>query len=323
MGRVFRAVVLGILATQGLEGQAPERAAPPRPAYRSGVNLITLNVSVTDRSQRYVSNLDRQDFIVLEDGRPQAVTFFAHSGIPLTVAIVLDTSGSMDGALDAAQEAATGFIRRLSAGDRAAVVDFDSRVNIVQPFTVDIGALEHAVRSTVADGQTALYDALYLSLEALEGLAYAEADTPRRHVIVLLSDGQDTSSKQKLETVLDLANRSNTAIYAVGLGERDEGGRLATFEAESVLRRLAIQTGGRAFFPTDMEQLHSIYNEIRRDLASQYTIAYASTNARRDGRWRNITVRLAQRDLDAHTRPGTSPRASCYGRALDATSRPA
>ena len=304
MGRVFRAVVLGMLATQGLEGQAPERAAPPRPAYRSGVNLVTLNVSVTDRSQRYVSNLDKQDFIVLEDGRPQAVTFFAHSGIPLTVAIVLDTSGSMDGALDAAQEAATGFIRRLAAGDRAAVVDFDSRVSIVQPFTVDIGALEHAVRSTVADGQTALYDALYLSLEALEGLAYAEVDTPRRHAIVLLSDGQDTSSKQQLDTVLDLANRSNTAIYAVGLGERDEGGRLATFEAESALRRLAIQTGGRAFFPTDMEQLHSIYNEIRRDLASQYTIAYASTNARRDGRWRNITVRLAQRDLDAHTRPG-------------------
>ena len=304
MGRVFRAVVLGMLAAQGLDAQAPERAAPPRPAYRGGVNLVTLNVSVTDRSQRYVSHLDKQDFIVLEDGRPQAVSFFAHSGIPLTVAIVLDTSGSMDGALGAAQEAATGFIRRLAAGDRAAVVDFDSRVNVVQPFTVDIGALEHAVRSTVADGQTALYDALYVSLQALEGLAYAEVDTPRRHAIVLLSDGQDTSSKQQLDTVLDLANRSNTAIYAVGLGERDEGGRLATFEAESALRRLAIQTGGRAFFPTDMEQLHGIYHEIRRDLASQYTIAYASTNARRDGRWRNITVRLAQRDLDAHTRPG-------------------
>ena len=254
---------------------------------------------MTDRAQRYVANLDKQDFIVLEDGRPQAVTFFAHSGIPLTVAIVLDTSGSMDGALGAAQEAATGFIRRLAAGDRAAVVDFDTRVRIVQPFTVDIGALENAVRSTVADGRTALYDALYLSLEELEGLSYADVDTPRRHAIVLLSDGQDTSSKQQLENVLDLANRSNTAIYAVGLGERDEGGLLATFEAES-----AIQTGGRAFFPTDMEQLQSIYNEIRRDLASQYTIAYASTNGRRDGRWRNVTVLLAQRDLDAHTRPG-------------------
>jgi Ca-activated chloride channel family protein len=303
MGRVIRAVVLGLLAAQELAAQAPEHAAS-RPAYRSGVNLVTLNVTVTDRAQRYVSNLDKQDFIVLEDGRPQAVTFFAHSGIPLTVAIVLDTSGSMDGALEAAHEAATGFIRRLAVGDRAAVIDFDTRVRVIQPFTIDLGALEKAVRSTIADGRTALYDALHLALQELEGLSYANVDTPRRHAIVLLSDGQDTSSKQQLDTVLDLANRSNTAIYAVGLGERDEGGRLATFEAESALRRLAIQTGGRAFFPTDMEQLHGIYSEIRRDLASQYTLAYASSNARRDGRWRNITVRLAQRDLDAHTRPG-------------------
>ena len=303
MGRIFRAAVLGMLATQGLHGQSPERPVPPRP-FRSGVDLITLNVTVTDGAQRFVTNLGKQDFIVLEDGRPQAVTFFAHSGVPLTVAIVLDTSGSMDGALDVAQEAASGFIRRLAVGDRAAVVDFDTRVRIVQPFTIDVGALEQAVRSTVADGSTALYDAVYTSLEALDRLSYPEADTPRRHAIVLLSDGQDTSSKQQLDNVLDLANRSNTAIYAVGLGERDEGGRLATFQAEFALRRMALQTGGRVFFPTDMQQLQGIYNDIRRDLASQYTIAYASSNGRRDGRWRNITVRLAQRDLDAHTRPG-------------------
>src|SRR4030095_14990239 len=120
MGRVFRAVVLGMLAVQGLAGQAPERPWPPRPAFRSGVALITLNVSVTDRAQRFVTNLGKHDFIVLEDGRPQAVTFFAYSGVPLTVAIVLDSSGSMDNAIGAAQEAAVGVIRRLAAGERAA-----------------------------------------------------------------------------------------------------------------------------------------------------------------------------------------------------------
>ena len=98
MGRVFRAVVLGMLAIQGVQGQTPEQAAPPRP-FRSGVDLVRLNVSVTDRAQRFVTNLGKQDFIVLEDGRPQAVTFFAYSGVPLTVVILLDTSGSMDGAL--------------------------------------------------------------------------------------------------------------------------------------------------------------------------------------------------------------------------------
>jgi Ca-activated chloride channel family protein len=303
MGRILRAVVLGMLATQGIRAQAPDRPAPPRP-YRGGVDLITLNVSVTDRQQRFVTDLGKQDFTVLEDGRPQAVSFFAYSGVPLTVAIVLDTSGSMDNAIGAAQEAASGFIRRLGEGDRAAVVDFDTRVRVLQPFTTDRDALERAVRSTVPDGQTALYDAVYQSLQELASVAYADVDTPRRHAIVLLSDGQDTSSKQQLETVLDLANRSNTAIYAVGLGERDEGGRVSTFEAEFALRRMARQTGGRAFFPTNVQQLHGIYNEIRRDLASQYTLAYSSNNTRRDGRWRNVTVLLAERDLDAHTRPG-------------------
>ena len=263
MGRVFRAVVLGMLATQGLAGQAPERPAPPRP-FRGGVDLITLNVTVTDRAQRYAADLDEEDSIVLEDGRPQAVTFFAYSGIPLTVAIVLDTSGSIDGALGAAQEAATGFIRRLAAGGRAAVVDFDSRVRIVQPFTVDIGALEDAVSSTVADGRTALYDALYLSLKELERLLYADVDTPRRHVIVLLNDGQDTSSKQQLDTVLDLANRSSMASTR-------SASENATRAAASPRSRRSSPFGGwpsnrrPRVFPADMEQLQSIYNEIRRD----------------------------------------------------------
>ena len=231
------------------------------------------------------------------------MTFFAHSGIPLTVAIVLDTSGSMDGALGAAQEAATGFIRRLTAGDRAAVIDFDTRVRIVQPFTVDIGALENAVRSTVADGRTALYDASTCRSRSSKG---CRTRTSTRRVDTRLSccptarTPRASSSSRPCST----SRTGRTPPSTRSASERDEGGRLATFEAESALRRLAIQTGGRAFFPTDMEQLHSIYNEIRRDLASQYTIAYASTNGRRDGRWRNVTVRLAQRDLDAHTRPG-------------------
>lgn len=304
MGRLLRAVLLGIAAAQVLHGQAADRTTTAPRAYRGGVDLITLNVTVTDGQHRFVSNLRRQDFVVLEDGRPQAVAFFAHAGVPLTVALAIDTSGSMDESLGAAQEAAAAFVRRLGRDDRAAVVDFDSRVRILQPFTTDRVALEEAVRSTVADGSTALYDAVHRSLLELESLSYPDAETPRRHAIVVLSDGQDTSSREQLDTILGLADRSNTAIYTVGLGAREDDGRLATYQAEFALRRLANQTGGRVFFPTDVEQLHAIYDEIRRDLASQYTLAYASSNARRDGRWRSITVQLSQRDLDAHTRPG-------------------
>ena len=304
MGRIVCAAVVGLFATLPLQGQPAERAAPPRADFRGGVDLITLNVTVTDREQRFVANLARQDFTILEDDRPQAVAFFAHSGVPMTVVLAIDTSGSMDDALASAQEAAASFVRRLGTGDRAAVVDFDTRVRVVQPFTTDAAALEAAVRSTVADGSTVLYDAVYASLTELASLSYPGTDTPRRHAVVVLSDGQDTSSRQQLDAILALADRSNTAIYTVGLGARGECGRLATYEAEFALRRMANQTGGRAFFPTDMLQLHRIYDEIRRDLASQYTISYASTNRRRDGRWRNITVRVTQRDLDARTRPG-------------------
>jgi Ca-activated chloride channel family protein len=164
--------------------------------------------------------------------------------------------------------------------------------------------LERAIRSTVADGSTALYNAVYIALKELDKLAHAEADAPRRQAIVLLSDGDDTSSLMAFEDVLELAKRSNTAIYSVGIGQRDASGHLARHDAEFALRRLATQSGGRAFFPAEMRQLPGIYGEIRDDLASQYALAYASTNGLRDGQWRRVTVRMTQPDLAARTKPG-------------------
>ena len=307
MRRVLAAAILVAFACgAGLfAAQSPgQSTSGPSPAFRSGVDLISLNVTVTDRTRRFVTNLDQKDFLILEDGRPQAVTFFAQTGLPLDVAVVIDTSASMQGALETAQEAAAGFIERLGPEDRAAVIDFDTRVRILQSFTADKEALERAVRSTVPDGSTALYNAVYISLKELGKLASTGADTSRRQAIVLLSDGDDTSSLMQFEDVLDAANRSNTAIYTVGLGTRDTTGHLAKHDADFALRRLASQSGGRAFFPTEMSQLPSIYVEIRDDLASQYALAYASTNSRRDGQWRRVTVRMEQRDLSARTKPG-------------------
>ncbi len=309
MRRVLSVAILGAVATavvivHARDAQSPVLAPRASPAFRSGVDLISLNVTVTDSTRRFVTNLDQKDFVVLEDGYPQAVTFFAQTGLPLNVAIVIDTSASMEGALTSAQEAAAGFVRRLGPEDRAAVIDFDSRVRVLQSFTADQVALERAIRSTVADGSTALYNAVYISLKELDKLAYAVADTPRRQAIVLLSDGDDTSSLMSFEDVLDLANRSSTAIYSVGLGARDASGHLAKHDAEFALRRLANQSGGRVFFPTEMRQLPGIYSEIRDDLASQYALAYASSNSRRDGSWRRVTVRMEQRNLAARAKPG-------------------
>ena len=126
MRPLARAVLLGMLATQAVHGQAPERSVRSRAPYRGGVDLVMLNVTVTDAHHRYVTSLDERDFVVLEDGRPQEVAFFAHAGIPLTVALAIDTSGSMDDALGAAQEAAAAFVQRLGEGDRAAMIHVDN-----------------------------------------------------------------------------------------------------------------------------------------------------------------------------------------------------
>lgn len=307
MPRVLSASILACLACALAAAiAAPQAHQAPAPApFRGGVDLVPLTVTVTDRQRRFIRDLSPEDFTILEDGRPQNVSFFTRANLPLRIVLVLDSSLSMEGALSTVHEAATEFVRGLRPQDSGEVVDFDTRVRILEPFTSDRDALERAIRLTKADGTTALHDAVFLSLQELNALpAGAPNDWPDRHAIVLLSDGDDTSSLTSFDAVLDLANRSDTAIYAIGLGERDAAGHLAKYDAEFALRRLANESGGRAFFPNDIREISAVYDAITQELASQYAIAYASTNSRRDGRWRNISVRMADRGLDARTRPG-------------------
>ena len=294
-----------IAALAGLAAALEAVAQQPavRPAYRSGVDLVSLTVTVTDPRRRFIHDLSPEHFQVMEDGRPQKVAFFTETGTSLSVAIVIDSSGSMDTAMATAQEAAIEFAHSLRPGDRGAVVDFDTQVRLLQPFTADVGTLERAIRSTVADGRTALYDAVHRSLQELDALPVSDPDRPDRRAIVLLSDGEDTSSRIGFDELLALANRSATSIYAVGLCEGDADGRPIRIQAQFALRQLALQSGGRAFFPTDVRQLPAVYQEISAELASQYALAYASSNKRRDGQWRSISIRMPP-GLEAHTRPG-------------------
>jgi Ca-activated chloride channel family protein len=303
---MFRALYT-IVALAGLAAALEAVAAPQqpavRPAFRSGVDLVSLAVTVTDQRQRFIHDLSREHFQVMEDGRPQKVAFFTETGTPLSVVIVIDSSGSMDEAMATAQEAAIAFAHSLRRGDRGAVVDFDTQVRILQPFTNDVEALERAIRRAEPEGRTALYDAVHVSLKELEALPLADPALPDRRAIVLLSDGEDTSSRIGFDELLHLANRSATSIYAVGLCEDDADGRPIRIQAEFALRQLALQSGGRAFFPTDARQLPAVYHEISAELASQYSLAYASSNKRRDGQWRSISIRMPP-GLEAHTRPG-------------------
>jgi Ca-activated chloride channel family protein len=271
--------------------------------FRAGVELVSLTVTATDPTGKFITDLDQGDFDVFEDGAKQQVTFFSRTQQPISLALLLDTSASMEERMAIAQEAAIGFARQLHKDDQAEVIDFDSQVRILSPFTTDGAALEKAIRSTTPNGSTSLYNAIYISLKDLKKARAASADDIRRQAIVLLSDGDDTSSLVEFDEVLDLAKRSETAIYAIGL-RQGEIGRREFKEAEFVLRQLSQETGGHVYFPNDVRELPKIYQSIWEELSSQYTIAYSSSNPKRDGAWRRIQIRVKRPGVIARTKTG-------------------
>ncbi|MCL4812096.1 MAG: VWA domain-containing protein [Vicinamibacteraceae bacterium] len=272
--------------------------------FRTGVEVVSLNVTVTNPGNAFLTDLTRDEFEVFEDGVRQEITFFTRSHTPISLALLLDTSASMDDKIATAQEAAVGFARRLRSEDNAMVVDFDSRVTVLQTFTNDVNALERSIRSTTPDGSTALFNAVYIALNELKKTRATSLDEVRRQAIVVLSDGEDTSSLLPFEEVLELAKRSETSIYAIGVRSKEPLQPRGFREAEFVLRQLARETGGRAFFPGSAAELPAIYTVIAEELASQYTMGYTSKNARRDGAWRRIVVRALRPNALARTKQG-------------------
>jgi Ca-activated chloride channel family protein len=293
--RIFVAVVLAACGATALAAQTQR--------FRGGVELVSLNVTVTDPAGKYVTDLTQQDFEVYEDGARQALTFFSRTQQPISLALLLDTSASMEERMGITQEAAIGFARQLHKDDQAEVIDFDSQVRVLSPFTNDAAALEKAIRTTTANGSTSLYNALYIALKELKKTKASTESDIRRQAIVLLSDGDDTSSLIEFDQVLDLAKRSEVVIYSIGL-RQGEIGRREFKEAEFVLKQLSNETGGRAYFPTDARELAKIYQSIWEELSSQYAVAYSSSNPKRDGAWRRIQVRVLKPGLTPRTKLG-------------------
>jgi Ca-activated chloride channel homolog len=302
-------VAIAVTVSSPLRGQQPpqqpaQQTQQPAPTFRTGIDLVSLNITVTEgASARYVTDLNAQDFQIYEDGVQQEITVFNRSNLPIALSLLMDTSASMEGRLPIAQEAAVGFARKLRPQDLGELIDFDSRVVILQPFTNKAADLEQAIRRTSAGGSTSMYNAIYIALKDLKKVVAASVEDIRRQAIVVLSDGEDTSSLLPFEEVLDLAKRSETAIYTIGLRASDVSAR-GFKEAEFVLRQLSQETGGRSFFPTAAAELPAIYGQIADELSSQYTVGYTSKNLRRDGAWRRIVVRIARQGAAPRTKQG-------------------
>jgi Ca-activated chloride channel family protein len=304
--RIALALAVASMAIASLPPSSATAAADQdKPqVFRAGVEVVSLNVTVADSQGRYVTDLEQADFSVFEDGAKQELTYFNHTNLPIALSLLIDSSASMEQRMENAQDAAIGFARRIRAQDLAQVVDFDSRVEIKLGFSNKVDELENAIRATSAGGSTALHNAVYISLKELAKIKAKNPDEIRRQAIVLLSDGEDTSSLVSFEEVLELAKRSETAIYAIGLQPRETSALKGFREAEFVLRQLAQETGGRAYFAKQIEELKDVYGQIADELSSQYSMGYASKNPRRDGAFRRIVVQTTRSNTTARTKRG-------------------
>ena len=279
-------------------------AAPAaQQVFRASTDMVLLNVTVT-RSGQPAGGLDRSEFVVFEDGRVQEIEIFAREAQPVALSFLLDASVSMETKMQVASEAAVGFVHRLGPDDIAQVVTFNTDTEIRQPFTNDKQLLEAAIRTTRATGSTSLYTALYVAFSELERVRRQTQERIRRQAIILMSDGEDTTSLLPYEEVLDRAKRSDVVVYAIGLRDRTGPTSSSYNSYDFALRTLAQTTGGRAFFVNSASQLPQIYAQIADELATQYTIGYTSNNPKRDGAWRQIAVRINQQGAIARARTG-------------------
>lgn len=297
----------------------PARAQ--QPTFRSVTQLVSLNVSVVGHNAKPVSGLAADQFQVFEDGVPQQLEFFSPGELPLDVVILIDTSASMTGSMDLVQQAAVRFARSLRSTDRAAVMGISNGLRVLQSFTNELFAIEHAIKATRPGGKTPLYASIYTSLNELAKARRTDTK-PRRQAIVVLSDGQDTASTFTFDELLTEVRRSAVPIYAIAPRPTNmpktmrehfygESTTLADFE----LKKLAAETGGRSFFPLSLVELSGVYDAIASELANQYSLAYQSTNQQRNGTFRRIALKILTPGLTWRTRAGyIADRASATAR---------
>ncbi len=280
-------------------------AQEPQTIIRSEVALVNVVFTVTDRRGKFIPGLSADDFQVFENNKPQTIEYFSDlnkgSEIPLTIALLIDTSGSVKNKLAYEQSAAAEFFKQVLRPnkDLALIIQFDSDVVLVQDFTQDQDRLLDALDTLLAGNSTSLYDAVYL---AAEEKLRAEIG---RKVILVITDGEDTASSVRKEEAIEAAQRNDVIVY--GIGVRGDFG--ADF---GVLKKIIKETGGTFFSPkAKLSEIQDAFRSIGEELQNQYSLAYVSTNKEKDGSFRTIKVRCKLSGVQIRTRKGYyAPKAS-------------
>jgi Ca-activated chloride channel family protein len=284
-----------------LHAQTP----PPSPSQGSGgerksreytiavdVNLVVLHATVLDKKGRMVNDLREDNFRVYEDGVPQKLSVFSHADIPVTLGIVIDDSGSMREKRSAVNTAALTFVKTSNPQDQVFVVNFNDVYYLDTPgdFATNLEELRSALDKIDSRGGTALYDAVYASLDHLK------LGNRDKKVLLVITDGEDNASRYTLEELTRYAQKSNAVVYTIGLlGSEEPGGlfkikRGGARRAAKVLEKLAEITGGQAYFPKSLDEVEATCVGIARDIRNQYTLAYYPTNTKKDGSYRAVRV---------------------------------
>jgi VWFA-related protein len=266
---------------------------------RTETAIVNVTLTATDKKGKHIPGLTTADFQVFEDKVPQKIEYFSELGesseTPLTIVFLIDTSPSVKNKLKYEKAAAAEFFREVLRPnkDLAAIIQFDSEVNLVHDFTQNQNDLLNALESLKTGNSTALYDAIYLAAE--EKLK----DEVGRKVILVITDGEDWESKVRKEEAIEAAQKSNALIYGIGVRSEEYGSNFG------VLREFADETGGAFFSPrASMEELRTAFASIRNEILGQYSMAYRSSNIRKDGTYRAIDVRCKASGVRVRARKG-------------------
>ena len=311
-----------------LLAQAPQPANPQTPpAEKKGreytinvdVNLVVLHATVVDKKGRMVNDLRSQDFQVYEDGTPQKLSVFSHADVPVTMGIVIDDSGSMREKREAVNAAALTFVKTSNPQDQVFVVNFNDVYYLDTPgdFASNIEDLKSALEKIDSRGGTALYDAVYASLD------HVKLGNRDKKTLLVITDGEDNASRYTIDELLRYAQKSDAVIYTIGLlGSEEPGGLFkihggSAHRAAKILEKLADVSGGEAYFPRSLDDVQSTCEQIAHDIRNQYTLAYYPTNARKDGTFR--TVRVDAFSSGNHSKLAVRTRPGYYAPKLNAS----
>jgi Ca-activated chloride channel homolog len=273
---VLALLVAGV-AARGQEN--PQKPKPP--VFRVGVETVFLKVSVTDPLSRYVTGLEKENFQVYEDKVEQTVAYFTTESAPVSVGIIFDVSGSMkdNNNIQKAKNAIVRFLESGNPQDEYSLITFNERTTLVTNFTDKSSTVRNQIAFKQAGGRTALYDAVYMGLDQVRG------GRNEKKALILITDGEDNSSRYSIAEVREFAKESDVQIYAVG-----EQGLLGY--GRSLIQGIVSLTGGRAFYPNNFNELDYYIDLIHAELRHQYVLGYNPTNKTHDGKWRKIQVKL-------------------------------